>query len=459
MLKVNLDGSAAWQGKSANDLLDEMFRPFQTSDYPRNRVHVVAINSGKLLEWIEAQPEESYLTEQLYRVLIGEEIELDSGFRLIDLNQRSLVGGVDQGRRELTTHFLDALLDRFIDGEGEDPWQPCLSCTAQTRCTAWHSVQVLRGPDSDRIRQHLTNALQACHQRGEIHITARELRAVLSYVFFGVHDCSELHENPELAPSRFWQRAFDACSPHRQGELLVELARFDPALEADPALDRLLLKEGGPAHREGRLAEGRRRAWFLPVEQDAVPVVHLANGRHLQLFRSVPLMDDGARTGLLLDLCLGIAHLEDLPKVAFSYENMERGVPLRIAPRTPTETALWVVKPWDRFRLEAPLPPAAEGLEALHTHLRLVYRYVDGNEEILLLGLELFHLLLDLKDGVQLSGVAQEGVFANLEIFTQRLAREDARELWGWHPVEDGRIFSLRVVKRDGRQMLVREAA
>jgi hypothetical protein len=87
-----------------------------------------------------------------------------------------------------------------------------------------------------------------------------------------------------------------------------------------------------------------------------------------------------------------------------------------------------------------------------------VYRYVDGNEEILLLGLELFHLLLDLKDGVQLSGVAQEGVFANLEIFTQRLAREDARELWGWHPAEEGQIFSLRVVAREGRQLLVREA-
>jgi hypothetical protein len=183
----------------------------------------------------------------------------------------------------------------------------------------------------------------------------------------------------------------------------------------------------------------------------------LENGRHLQLFGSLPLMDDRARTSLLRDLCLGIAHLEDLPKLAFSDENMERGVPLRIAPRTPTETALWVVKPWGRFRLEAPLLHAAEGLEALHTHLRLVYSYVDGNEEILLLGLELFHLLLDLKDGVQLSGVAQEGVFANLQIFTQRLAREDARELWGWHPAEDDRIFSLRVVARDGRQMLVRE--
>lgn len=458
-LKVNLDGSAAWQGKSANELLDSMFNSFLSAEYSRNRVHIVAINSGKLLEWIEAQPEDSYLTEQLRQVLMGEAVQLDPGFRLIDLNQRSLVGGIDLGARELTTHFLDALLNRFVDGDSEDPWRPCITCTAQNRCTAWNSVQALRGADGVRLRHRLTDALQASHQRGEIHITARELRAALSYIFFGVYDCAELHENPDLRPSRYWQRAFDAWSSHRQGELLAELARFDPALEADPALDRSLLKAAPSGFGEGRLAEGRRRAWFtLPEAETGLPV-RLANGRYFARFRDVPLMDESTRTELMLDLCLGIAHLENLPSAAFEYEHMERGVPLRITPRTPTETALWVVKPWDRFRLDARLPHTAEGLEALHTHLRLVYRYADGNEETLLLGLELFNLLLELKEGTQLSGVAQDSVFANLEVFTQRLAREDARELWGWHPAEERRIFNLRIVARNGRQVLIREAA
>jgi len=457
-LKVNLDGAAAWEGKSANSLLDELFSPFHTSEYSRNRVHIVAINSGKLLEWIESQSTDTYLTEQLRQVVLGEPVELDLGFRLIDLNQRSLVGGIDLGNRELTTQFLEALLDRFVGDDQADPWRPCSTCTAQNRCTAWHSVQALRGLDRFRLRYRLTDALQACHQRGEIHITARELRAALSYIFFGVHDCAELHENPDLRPERYWMRAFDAHSSHRQGELLSELARLDPALEANSALDRALIKEAAPGIGDGRLAEGRRRAWFVYPEQNGELPIRLANGRHFVRFRDVPLMDDDARTGLMIDLCLGIAHLEDLPSAAFGYEHMERGVPLRIMPRTPTETALWVVKPWARFRLEAPLPHTAEGLEALHTHLRLVYSYANGNEESLLLGLELFNLLLELKDGVQLSGIAQEGVFANLEIFTQRLAREDSRELYGWHPAEETGVFGLRVEARDGRQILIRGA-
>src|SRR5262249_51802820 len=32
-LKVNLDGSAAWRGKGANELLDDLFRPFHQPKY------------------------------------------------------------------------------------------------------------------------------------------------------------------------------------------------------------------------------------------------------------------------------------------------------------------------------------------------------------------------------------------------------------------------------------------
>jgi hypothetical protein len=116
-----------------------------------------------------------------------------------------------------------------------------------------------------------------------------------------------------------------------------------------------------------------------------------------------------------------------------------------------------VVKDWDRFNLEARLPRTAEGLETLHAHLWLTYHYVDGGLEILPIGLELFHLLLALKDGVQLSAAGQEGIFAHLEIFNQRLAQEDARELHGWHPGEEDKVFRLRIEARDARQVLVRE--
>jgi len=254
-------------------------------------------------------------------------------------------------------------------------------------------------------------------------------------------------------PVSLGRRVFDATSPRRQGELAAEMARFDPALESDPLIDRKLLRTGPRTGNSDQLANARREAW---LRGDAG--VGLMHGRHLSRFRAVPTMPTQVLHGLTRDLCLGIARLEDLPRIAFAPEQLAHGVPLRISGRTPTESSFWVIKPWERFRLAPALPPAADGLERLHTHLHLTYHYADGGNETLILGLELFHLLLELKDGMQLSGVGEEGIFANLEIFTQRLAGEDARELRGWHPTDDQRLFRIHVEERDGRQVLLRES-
>lgn len=110
-----------------------------------------------------------------------------------------------------------------------------------------------------------------------------------------------------------------------------------------------------------------------------------------------------------------------------------------------------------KISIVGPLTQTAEGLEVLHTHLLLSYSYADGSEERLPIGLELFHLLLSLNEGAQLSGAGQEGVFAHLEIFTQRLAQEDTRVLFSWHPSEEGKTFQVAVQRIDDRQVLTRK--
>ncbi|WP_204320943.1 hypothetical protein, partial [Enterobacter hormaechei] len=41
----------------------------------------------------------------------------------------------------------------------------------------------------EMLRARLVQALQTVHQRNEIHITARELKAAISYILFGLHTC------------------------------------------------------------------------------------------------------------------------------------------------------------------------------------------------------------------------------------------------------------------------------
>jgi hypothetical protein len=282
----------------------------------------------------------------------------------------------------------------------------------------------------------------------------RELRASLVYILFGVHFCQDYHGESMVPSLPYWDRAFAANSPDRQGEVLRELAIFDPSVEAHPQIDRYLLgkpsADGGktsPQYDQLTLESARRRAYFEWTEEDIEQLtgerhaLDLARGRHLRLFRNIPLdKDPSEQAKLCARLCAGISRLEDLPRQALDRPNV---VPLRITPRTPTETAFWVEKPLSSFRLEAELPRETPGVDRLHRQAFLIYRYRSGAEEPLRLGAELFHLLLELSDGYQLGDVSTDDTFAHLSIFVQRLVREDEREMLAWNPMQDDLILHL----------------
>ena len=496
VLRMNLDGSASWQGRSADDLLDEFLEPFQEGPPSEDVAHLVAINDGRLLEWIEGSEErrggETPLTSELLRRLEavnGSLREKESGalashIRFISLNQRSLVGGVRPEGTVIDTPFLERLLEQLYGGEkAPEIWASCRTCSAQDRCQVFRANRIF-GPDglSDgvppKIRQNarrkLFEALQAVHLRGETQVTIRELRAALVYVLFGVHFCDDYHQrvhgdgDADLTPWPYWDRAFDAESPGRQGDVLWELVRFDPALEAHPKIDRKLL--GLPsfdATRDGVRDEGqkleaaRRRAYFewpeekIEIHGSSRHALELARGRYFRRFRDLPI-DTDSHDDLRRRLCQGISRLEILPTQAMDRPNT---VPLPIKPRTPTDTEFWVEKPLTAFRLEPDLPPQTKGLDRLHRQAYLIYRYRDGREERLRLGADLFHLLLELSDGYQLGDVSTDDTFAHLYIFVQRLLREDERALRAWNPMREETTYEISATSAEAgssQRMIIR---
>lgn len=469
----NLDGAASYAGKSADMLLDELLEPFGDGSRPKDRVHFLAINNGRLLEWIESREKPTPLADFLHDVVLSEAPEPNPGFdhvRFVDLNQRSLVGNVEEDSGRISTEFIESLLDHLIGGEHvAETWAPCNICTASSRCTANLSMRLLsrkRDPRRNRVLSQLTMAFQAVHQRGQVHITTRELRAALTYVFFGVHYCSDLHENQALTLQHYWDRAFDVGQESRQGNLLDELAKLDPALDSNPMIDRYVVGHWAdaravqpPQYEDISLASARRRAYFewLPNEilevagnADALP---LFQGEHIREFASVRTNDPEIARGLCRKLCAGIARLESLPHAVLG--RLDLGiVPLKIMPRTPIESVFWVEKPLSRFTLYARRPVSAQYVDWLHNELTLVYRYVSGRVESLSLNSVLFSLLLDLADGYHLMGDAARDVFANLTIFTQRLAEEAEDELYAWEPTLGGSLYRVRIEHGSGIQNL-----
>ena len=483
-LKANLDGAAAWQDRSADELLDELLLPFLERPPDDGRVHLLAINDGRLLKWVDEKRDGGVggaLVAALTTFLDHEDdaSSIPAHFRFLNLNHRSLVGGQEGIKPIVSATFLNDLITALLGGtDAAAKWAPCLSCSAWDRCAAGPTAHRLlaesdteEGKRGERLRQRLAEALQAVHQRGNVHVTARELRGTLSYMLFGVRFCSELHADPRLDANnptdrhRIGDLAFDPDSPHRQGDLLRELSRLDPALEAHPHLDRWLL--GGSArevHGAGRaypglsLGSARRRAYFewLPDEIAAVAgsenALGLASGQHLGLFRAASLQLPTENAELCERLCRGMSQLEDLPAVAHQRVGM---VPLRIPPRTPTESKFWTEQPLSRFRLEPELPLVRDAaLTLLPCRLRLVFQRADGLSETLAMGYELFHTLLRLAEGEQLSEQRSDDLFANLQIFTQRIAQEENRSLLAWSPKEDATVFRLALQPREGGQAL-----
>jgi serine/threonine protein kinase len=481
-LRANLDGSASWQGKSANELLDEFLEPFAQGAPAADVAHFVAINDGRLFEWLESHEKRtgtSTFTRALRAFLAqdGESGEALPHVKFINLNHRALVGG-RLATGEWSDDFLDRLLNLLLGGgRANEVWSPCTRCDAWNRCTAGPNAHRLLADASTaegilgrRLRARLSTALQAVHQRGQVHITTRELRGVLSYVVFGIRSCDDLHADAGLIAEPHWDMLFAPDTPFRQGDLLPELSALDPGLESHPQLDRWLIGRtareiggAGPTYAGLRRESARRRA-FLEWSEEQIDAVTadsaalpLANGAHLRLFRDASLRSAAENVELSMRLCRGISQLESLPALAAARGSI---VPLRITPRTPTETFFWVEKPLDRFILEAEWPRTHDvPLPTLPRRLRLVYKAVAGADDELAMGYELFHTLLCLAEGEQLSALRSDDLFANLSIFTQRLAKEDEGHLLAWNPKADATVHRLNISRATTRQVLVCETA
>ena len=108
-VRINLDGSASWKGRSSGELLDEFLAPFQQGRPADDIAHLLAINDGRLLEWIEDVEHDrggpTPLTRTLTDCLEHGRGSPDAHVRFVDLNQRSLVGGVAADGKSIDTRF------------------------------------------------------------------------------------------------------------------------------------------------------------------------------------------------------------------------------------------------------------------------------------------------------------------------------------------------------------------
>ena len=441
---VNLDGSASFRGKRAVELLNDIFAPFLNGIDQDSPIHLVAVNSGPLQDWIESVANDNettpWLVEQLERLVIGRE-QVPSGIVFIDLNTRSLVGGLGETIQET---FVVRVLNSMVHPESlGDPWAICESCVAAHRCTAYDSALRLRSDKGYELKKRLTEVLTAVHLSERTHITARELKGALSFLFFGTKTCKEIqsaeYSQQTSLGDRWFEEGHRLCE-NRQGSLLEEMMRFDPGYAVHPLADR----ECPP----GVSTRSYRRRRFL--EQDgheaAISRYGLANGDEVDGFLSCLKGGEAIRRQVCDNLVGGLSRIQQLPNLA--YQDSEK-IPFRVETQTVTEMVFWTLRNRAEFSLRVQTPAESLPLDFLPTRIYICHKVPAGSENRLSVSLEMYSMLMSLHRQVHYpkTGI-NGGLLSNLRLFLGRISERSQQELYSYDPRTGGSVVKVAVEHR-----------
>jgi serine/threonine protein kinase len=240
---TNYDGSQDEGNVNNEVVLSRFFRPFAGNEpiHVDDRVHVIAINEGRLIDFLQSQQDEfPYLYRQVRDFFEFERETLtDPRLLIVNLNLRAIVAIGEQG-----SSILDQMLDRLA---APALWSKCATCDIAQQCYAKFNADSLNDPNYGlQIRARIKTLFQIAHLRRRLHITIRDLRSALAYMIAGTLDCDEIHalyndpsKRSEYLGQFYYNALFESARSARtsQDRLVRLLSEADPGKTTNPRLD------------------------------------------------------------------------------------------------------------------------------------------------------------------------------------------------------------------------------
>ena len=465
-LITNWDGSQD-EGESDNDdVLSAFFEPFSgmTPPRPQRETRVIAINEGRLLDFLEQHAIEFPWLDDMVRKLFVEETTVSTDWLcLVNLNLRGLTLPGADGK----VSIVSELLSRFAD---ERLWEPCVGCVAFDHCYARGNASALRDPVqgalmSERIRA----ALDVVRLRRRLHITMRDLRSALAYVVAGSKTCDQIVElvdrgeaqallsghlyNSLFAASEALEAPAHADDAARD-RLLALLGTLDVARTSDPDEDSRLWVLGLDALRSDSASVQRGDRALISQLRERLPqsayqlmnervredlrLLHATMRRKLFLEREDPgwaRMLPYGRLRQFIELLKGVSE-KDLYELAQAISNSDglfndvfsNRIAVRLVTDSDGPNRSYVMHPVEEFELQVvDVGGAARYVEYGPDTLRLVYS--PAHDCSLDIDVDLHETLRRIRDGFTPSREEMRGAWLNLKIFKERLAALNTRSL------------------------------
>ncbi|QDU76843.1 Serine/threonine-protein kinase PrkC [Bremerella volcania] len=239
--RSNYDGSQD-EGDVTNEaVLTEFLEPFQGDDasaWPTDETRLIAINEGRLVDFLESHAEDYPHLLTLVRQGLESGVP-DDGIAMVNLNLRSVVANSSDGQPSI----LERLLKRMTHKKF---WKRCDSCDLRERCYVLHNVKTFQDDTAGPlVTERLKTLYTLSDLRGRQHVTLRDLGSSLSFMIAGTRNCEEIHElyasgNPREIANSFYFNSWMGGESGSADRLLSLLAEIDVGKATDPRLDRAL---------------------------------------------------------------------------------------------------------------------------------------------------------------------------------------------------------------------------
>lgn len=488
------DGSQDFEGKTNDQLLKEFFKPFEGNIEPQsNIVKIIAINEGKLRDFLLTKREYNWLGKQVHHYLKYDNHRLPDSLSFINLNNRAIV------EIENPTSIFDELLNIFLDSnEKNNTWSSCTAenCEFADRCYIKYNIDTLKDKKKGNVVKHrLKEIVLAIYLKKEKHITMRDIRSLISFILFNKYTCNQLQEsidNGENLLNRFYyNNAFNKEEKDRMISILKEidvadmpLPKFEnrlyflnPKTEladalfekgdliANPDLSYLekhfLNKPEGTSDREENKKESAdlflsaiKRKFFFEGDDtymnEQFAVTHYLFLPYKYFERFVAFLKTGIDTNYKLrdDLVLAISKSEKIYNEEVGRENVcisSSGL------KKSTTKAFYGFKSAD---FEVVLPNVGgqtDYIEYFPDHI--IFRHTDKKVS-LEINIDLFEILMRIKEGYVPTSIEIRTFFLNLEMFKRRvLAKrsskvfltEDDSNLYSFEKSTSGKLVLSKI--------------
>ncbi len=234
------DGSQDFNGKSNDQLLKEFFQPFEGNTEPQsNIVKIIAINEGKLKDFLLNKKEYNWLGKHVHHYLEYDGYILPSSLSFINLNNRAIV---EIGNAK---SIFDELLNIILDSnEKNNTWAACKAenCSYAEKCYIKYNIDTLKDKKKGAtVKQRLKEIIVAVYLKKEKHITMRDMRSLISFSLFNKYTCTQLQasiDNGANLLNRFYYN--NTFNKEEQDRMVAITQEIDVAEMPLPKLENYL---------------------------------------------------------------------------------------------------------------------------------------------------------------------------------------------------------------------------